>query len=169
MDNETAAKSLGITLSEYLNNILDTNMTTLAQDIIIASELNMTIGEFRDHTRKELEYCIIKDKSKKIDNLHTEINAFISEKLFIECNLIKICTYAGVPQNTYLLGNTSSQIIQDYIYKSVRTVNRDIINIIMSNFKIINIKKISVAISKNINKHYSDSDSDYGYGSEYSE
>ena len=162
MDDEVAAKSLGISLSEYLNNILDANITTAD---IIASELNMTISEFRDHSRKELEYYITKDKSKKIDNLHTEINAFMSEKLFIECNLIKICKCVGVPQNTYLLGNISSHIIQDYIYKSVRTMNRDVTNTIMNNFKIINIKKISVMISKNINKY----DSDSGYESEHSE
>ena len=84
--NEEIAKSLGLSLSEYLNYIVDINDEKSIEE-------NMTLEEFREYTKRELEYCLARDEARKIDNYFTEINAFASESLFIEHNKLLISSH----------------------------------------------------------------------------
>lgn len=133
----------------------------LSDEIEMCDTLGMTLSEYRLHTSEETVYLkklqndnkALKifnvENALRMENTYHADNVFISEKLFIEINLRDIgAVKSDIDTTKYLIGEHTSGIIRDLLYAGLRSINRNIIDMIMGYYQIINIDDTAVLLHR---------------------
>lgn len=110
-------------------------------ELAMCESLGMSIEEYRQHLIDEIQFMESKSHAEVIENkYHAEIT-YTLEKEFIDFNLNDLQYFLGIA-DIKPLGKYSSEILSDILYRGIPGISRDVVNEIMSNFKIINVRKV---------------------------
>jgi hypothetical protein len=104
--------------------------------------LNMTADEYNLYINDEINYINTLKKTKDYEDTRLEDTVYTTEYEFIELNLPELQTFLSI-YDIKPIGLMSSRILSDILYRSIPDMSRDIVNEIISNYKIIDIHDVT--------------------------
>lgn len=104
--------------------------------------LGMSIDEYRQHLSHDIEYIESKNAADNYENHYLVDTTYTTEKEFIDFNLKDIQEFMSLPPDITPVGKYSSQILEDYLYRGIPSISRDVVNEIIRNYKIIDVHEV---------------------------